>query len=100
MSAVPQPDPKAKKDRIVLKGELPSPENPPSGCYFHPRCRYAQEICQTDRPVLEEIQPNHFARCHFARQLNLRGALETANVSQPRTPTYGSQIKPGKSVID
>jgi peptide/nickel transport system ATP-binding protein len=81
MSAVPQPDPRAKKERIVLAGELPSPENPPSGCYFHPRCRYAQEICKTDAPKLEEIQPNHFARCHFARQLNLRGAVSVSDTA-------------------
>jgi peptide/nickel transport system ATP-binding protein len=90
MSAVPQPDPKAKKDRIVLEGELPSPENPPSGCYFHPRCRYVQDVCKTNRPALEEIRPNHFARCHFAGQLNLRGALETANASPLKPSPYAS----------
>jgi peptide/nickel transport system ATP-binding protein len=90
MSAVPQPDPKAKKERIVLQGELPSPENPPSGCYFHPRCRYAQEICKTTPPALEEIHPNHFARCHFARELNLKGALETANVIRTKPTTDAS----------
>ena len=99
MSAVPQPDPKAKRERIVLQGELPSPENPPSGCYFHPRCRYAQEICKTDRPVLEEIRPNHFARCHFARQLNLKGALETANVGKPRVPNFASSATQGSDAI-
>ncbi len=73
MSAVPRPDPKATKKRIVLKGELPSPSNPPSGCYFHPRCPYAQDICRVEPPALEEIKPNHYARCHFARELNLAG---------------------------
>ena len=73
MSAVPKPDPKAVKNRIVLQGEVPSPANPPSGCYFHPRCRYAQEICRTTAPKLEEIRPNHLARCHFARELHLQG---------------------------
>ncbi len=73
MSAVPRPDPKATKKRIVLQGELPSPSNPPSGCYFHPRCRYAQEVCKTTPPALEEIKPNHYARCHFARELKLEG---------------------------
>jgi peptide/nickel transport system ATP-binding protein len=75
MSAVPQPDPRAKKKRIVLEGELPSPENPPSGCYFHPRCPYAQPICREEPPALEEITPGHFARCHFARTLHLQGAM-------------------------
>jgi peptide/nickel transport system ATP-binding protein len=74
MSAVPQPDPRAKKKRIVLEGELPSPENPPNGCYFHPRCAYAQQVCRDETPELEEIRPGHFARCHFARTLHLQGA--------------------------
>jgi peptide/nickel transport system ATP-binding protein len=78
MSAVPQPDPRAKKKRIVLEGELPSPERPPSGCYFHPRCPYAQPICREQPPALEEITPGHYARCHFARTLHLQGALGTA----------------------
>lgn len=77
MSAVPRPDPKAAKNRIVLKGELPSPANPPSGCYFHPRCRYAQERCRTEAPALREIRPGHVARCHFAGELNLQGFVET-----------------------
>jgi peptide/nickel transport system ATP-binding protein len=79
MSAVPQPDPRVKKQRIVLKGELPSPENPPAGCYFHPRCRYAQDICRTDAPALREIRPGHTARCHFAGELDLQGAV----IAQP-----------------
>jgi peptide/nickel transport system ATP-binding protein len=73
MSAVPRPDPKAVKNRIVLQGDVPSPANPPSGCYFHPRCRYAQDICTHETPALEEITPGHFARCHFAGELNLQG---------------------------
>lgn len=77
MSAVPQPDPKATKKRIVLEGEVPSPANPPSGCYFHPRCPYAQDICKTEQPALEEIKPGHYARCHFARELNLQGVAGT-----------------------
>ncbi len=84
MSAVPRPDPKATKKRIVLQGELPSPSNPPSGCYFHPRCPYAQEICRAEMPVLEEIKPNHFARCHFARELDLTG-VAPENVDNART---------------
>ncbi len=73
MSAVPQPDPLAKKKRIVLGGEVPSPANPPTGCYFHPRCRYAQEICKQEGPPLREVRPEHFAACHFAEVLNLQG---------------------------
>lgn len=82
MSAVPRPDPKAAKKRIVLQGELPSPANPPSGCYFHPRCRYAQERCRMEAPALREIRPGHVARCHFAGELNLQGFVE-ANDGPP-----------------
>ncbi|MHB0874417.1 MAG: ABC transporter ATP-binding protein [Anaerolineae bacterium] len=73
LSAVPRPDPRAEKDRIILQGEVPDPSNPPSGCYFHPRCRYAQAICAQDEPKLREIDPGHFASCHFAEELTLRG---------------------------
>ena len=89
MSAVPKPDPKAVKNRIVLQGEVPSPANPPSGCYFHPRCRYAQEICRTTAPKLEEIRPNHLARCHFARDLHLQGV-----VTGDGGPPIPNQAKP------
>jgi peptide/nickel transport system ATP-binding protein len=54
---------------------VPSPANPPSGCYFHPRCRYAQPICATDSPPLREVLPGHVAACHFADELDLRGVV-------------------------
>jgi peptide/nickel transport system ATP-binding protein len=73
ISAVPKPDPLAKKSRIVLSGEVASPSNPPSGCYFHPRCKYAQSICSQETPPLREVSPGHLAACHFADQLNLAG---------------------------
>jgi peptide/nickel transport system ATP-binding protein len=76
ISAVPKPDPLALKNRIVLSGEVASPSNPPSGCYFNPRCRYAKKICSEESPVLREVSPGHLAACHFADQLNLAG-LET-----------------------
>ncbi len=69
MSAVPRPDPRATKQRIVLEGEVADPSNPPSGCYFHPRCRYAKEICQVETPVLRELSPAHFVSCHRAEEL-------------------------------
>lgn len=87
MSAVPQPDPRAKNKRIVLQGELPSPERPPSGCYFHPRCPYAQEICKQKAPELEEIEPGHLARCHFARELKLQGAVTRQAPPKGESPT-------------
>jgi oligopeptide/dipeptide ABC transporter ATP-binding protein len=60
--------------RAVLQGEAPNPINPPSGCPFHPRCRYAQPVCRTDRPPLRQITPASAAACHFADTLELRGA--------------------------
>src|SRR5512140_1151938 len=66
MSAIPVPDPKLKKKRIILKGDVPSPLHPPSGCRFHPRCQYAQEICSKEEPAFREVVPQHWAACHFA----------------------------------
>lgn len=74
LSAVPQPDPDLKKERIVLDGEVPNPANPPSGCHFHPRCAYKTERCEKEVPVLRAIGDNHMAACHYADQLTLRGA--------------------------
>jgi peptide/nickel transport system ATP-binding protein len=73
LSAVPQPDPKKKTARILLTGEVPSPVNPPSGCYFHPRCRYAQDICKEQRPAFEEVTSGHYAACHFSKEFQLGG---------------------------
>jgi peptide/nickel transport system ATP-binding protein len=73
LSAVPRMDPDYKSKRIVLAGDVPSPANPPPGCKFHPRCRYAQEVCHQDEPQLLEVQPGHFAACHFANELILVG---------------------------
>jgi len=75
LSAVPRPDPKAKKKRIILQGEAPSPANPPTGCHFHPRCPYVQDVCKVDEPPLREVKPNHFAACHFSEELDLKGAV-------------------------
>lgn len=67
LSAIPVPDPnvEAKRKRIILEGDVPSPVNPPSGCNFHPRCWKAQAICREVIPPLEEKQHNHYAACHF-----------------------------------
>jgi peptide/nickel transport system ATP-binding protein len=73
LSAVPKPDPRLRAQRIVLEGEVADPASPPSGCYFHPRCRYAVDVCRVETPRLEEIQPGHFVSCHRARELTLTG---------------------------
>jgi peptide/nickel transport system ATP-binding protein len=73
LSAVPKPDPRLRAQRIVLEGDVADAANPPTGCYFHPRCRYAQDVCRRETPRLEEIAPGHFVSCHRARELTLRG---------------------------
>jgi peptide/nickel transport system ATP-binding protein len=73
MSAVPKPDPKYKSERIVTQGDVADPSNPPSGCYFHPRCRYAEAICKEKSPEFRELKPDHFVACHRAEELTLRG---------------------------
>ena len=73
VSAVPPADPDVKSERIILEGDVPSPANPPSGCVFHPRCRYAKDICRQEIPPLLEVEPGHFASCHFANELELHG---------------------------
>ncbi len=72
MSAVPVPDPDYKVEGIILKGDVPSPVNPPSGCYFHPRCGYAQEPCKTEAPSFRGLEAEHFVACHFAESLKLQ----------------------------
>ena len=73
LSAVPRTDPDQKSSRIILPGDVPSPADPPSGCKFHPRCRYAQEQCSIEEPALREVAPGHFVSCHLAEELNLIG---------------------------
>lgn len=65
MSAIPVPDPTKQKARAMLKGEPPSPINPPDGCHFHERCPYATDICRTVVPELKDIGDNHFVACHL-----------------------------------
>ncbi|QSO54503.1 dipeptide ABC transporter ATP-binding protein [Alicyclobacillus curvatus] len=65
LSAVPVPDPDAKRERIILKGDLPSPANPPAGCPFHTRCPAAMDICSKEVPVWQEVKPGHRVACHL-----------------------------------
>ena len=75
LSSVPKPDPRLREETILLSGEVANPANPPSGCYFHPRCKYAQDICRRESPPLIETAPGHFSACHFAKELSLTGVL-------------------------
>ena len=72
MSAIPVPDPNYRVKRILLEGDVPSPVNPPQGCNFHPRCRYAKEICKTEVPVYQDLNNKHFVACHLAGTLSLK----------------------------
>jgi oligopeptide/dipeptide ABC transporter ATP-binding protein len=72
MSAVPVPDPDYRVKRILLEGDVPSPVNPPPGCTFHPRCRYAREVCRTEAPAYRELGQDHWVTCHFADRLSLK----------------------------
>jgi oligopeptide/dipeptide ABC transporter ATP-binding protein len=65
LSAVPVPDPRAKKKRIILQGDVPSPITPPPGCRFHTRCPYAEERCRREEPLMKEVRPGHLVACHL-----------------------------------
>jgi len=79
MSAVPKPNPRQRRrgKRIILEGDVADPANPPTGCYFHPRCRYAKERCSQVEPELRNLGGDHFVACHFAEELTLRGVTVT-----------------------
>jgi len=83
LSAVLKPDPHARNDssRIRLEGDVADPANPPSGCAFHPRCRYAQAKCQTEVPALRTTREGHFVACHFAEELQLQGIQPISNIA-------------------
>ncbi|MDP6248009.1 MAG: dipeptide ABC transporter ATP-binding protein [SAR324 cluster bacterium] len=66
LSAVPIPDPNQPRNKMILKGDVPSPINPPSGCAFHTRCPYVKDICRREIPTLKEIKSNHYTSCHFS----------------------------------
>jgi peptide/nickel transport system ATP-binding protein len=76
MSAVPVSNPRDRnlRERIHLSGQVADPSDPPTGCYFHPRCRYAQERCAQDEPALRKLGENRYVACHFAESLELQGA--------------------------
>ena len=73
LSAVPQPDPDRRSDRIILPGEVANPANPPAGCHFHPRCSHAQDICRSEDPPYVDREGDHGAACHFSGEIELQG---------------------------
>jgi oligopeptide transport system ATP-binding protein len=85
LSAIPIPDPLMRRERIVLKGDVPSPANPPSGCRFHTRCYMAQEICKVEVPPLRDMGGGHMSACHFAEDV---------------TPLKEKKITPGAGLDD
>ena len=78
-SAVPVPDPDYKMNRIILKGDIPSPANPPSGCKFHTRCGKCRDICTREEPVFRELEPGHFVACHLYDDSGVSGAADSGN---------------------
>lgn len=89
MKAVPIPDPALRNELKGLPGEVGNPANPPSGCYFHPRCAYATDVCKTKTPMLRELAPDHHVACHHAETLDLDGIgeLKTAAPASAATET-------------
>lgn len=71
INSLPKPDPLQRQERVIPEGEVANPANPPSGCYFHPRCPFAVDHCREVAPLLEEIEPGRFVSCHRARELDL-----------------------------
>ena len=94
LSAVPYPNPVGRehRKRIRLKGDVADPANPPPGCHFHPRCRFAQDICKTKPPPLREVGGGHLAACHFADELALTAPAHAgaAAVAGPAASATGS----------
>jgi len=80
LASIPKPDPRRRHRPLKLPGDVPSPANPPSGCYFHPRCRYAEEICKIERPALRDMGDEHFVACHFADKLSLQGVASSSAI--------------------
>ncbi len=91
LSSVPKPDPHLRTEPIVLPGEVADPSNPPSGCYFHPRCQYKIDRCATEEPSLREIAPDHFVSCHRAEELRLMGILGQTNLANHVLSAAGSK---------
>jgi oligopeptide transport system ATP-binding protein len=101
LSAIPVPDPKRRRQRLVLKGDVPSPAHPPSGCRFHPRCFMAREVCAREDPPLRELNPGHWSACHFAEELMSASPFDAEAGPPAPAPATGrapsGPIAPGPS---
>jgi oligopeptide transport system ATP-binding protein len=93
LSAIPVPDPDRRRRRIVLKGDVPSPARPPSGCRFHPRCFLAEAVCAVEEPALREIAPGHWTACHFAEKLSDPSVIPVAALTG-LDPGNGAPVRP------
>jgi peptide/nickel transport system ATP-binding protein len=85
LGSIPEPNPRLRKSPSVLQGEVANPAAPPSGCYFHPRCQYAIDVCKSTPPAWEQIAPEQYVRCHRARELTLAGVTTDGLSSEPAT---------------
>lgn len=92
MSAIPPDDPDIKMKKLFMQGEQPSPINPPTGCPFHPRCKFADDSrCVNELPELREVYPQHLVSCHYAESLTLKGAMQFQ--SKQREETNKEQVE-------
>jgi peptide/nickel transport system ATP-binding protein len=82
MAAIPRPDPRPRDKAVLLTGQVANPANPPSGCYFHPRCTYVQDVCAEEEPPFEDIGGTHYVKCHRAKELNLTGVTRLQQLNQ------------------
>ncbi|MGE0451857.1 MAG: ABC transporter ATP-binding protein [Vicinamibacterales bacterium] len=89
LSAIPVPDPDRRRTRIVLKGDVPSPAKPPSGCRFHPRCYMAQPVCSQEVPPLREVVPGHWSACHFAEVVDVPATPSPSDSADSGAPAVG-----------
>jgi len=92
LAAIPKPDPRRRTRPMRLPGDVPSPANPPTGCYFHPRCQYAQDVCRTERPPLRKVGAEHWAACHFAETLKLQGVPRLAETPAIAAPSAQAAV--------